>query len=326
MSEIFSSLQTHSRLVVEADLVPVAGVRFQPTGFPDLGPATFDRPDPSGSTRKMLLVESSQSMANRLEATCWDPAARDGAGDLAADLRGLPYVAVDIADGGGTTSSVQEAHRLNSPYVISDADFRKILEGEIGLTKKQAFDLPRFARALMRYDIGSLVHGIFLEKLDGRLRLPRTLSAFIEAEEVREAVSGGVKNDRLDPKGTTLGSGAKGGFGNVPFHRTEYTAARIVAYFSIDLALLRGLGLPTVAQATVALLALYKVQRFLAEPRRLRTACDLEAAADVRVRRPSGFSLPSLDAVTAELRGAIETASSEGLFADPPVTRVTFAK
>ncbi|MDY6811520.1 MAG: type I-U CRISPR-associated protein Cas7, partial [Actinomycetota bacterium] len=39
-------------------LEPVVGSRFQPTGFPDLGAATYD--GPGGSDR--LLVESVQSL------------------------------------------------------------------------------------------------------------------------------------------------------------------------------------------------------------------------------------------------------------------------
>ena len=55
-------LKDQPRLLLQAKLKPVQGSRFQPTGFPDLGAATFDGPDGA----KMLLVESAQSMANRL--------------------------------------------------------------------------------------------------------------------------------------------------------------------------------------------------------------------------------------------------------------------
>ena len=56
---------TSRRILVEADLVPVQGQRFQPTGFADLGAAVYTLPDGT----RMLLVESAQSMANRLEKT-----------------------------------------------------------------------------------------------------------------------------------------------------------------------------------------------------------------------------------------------------------------
>ena len=108
-----SDLADAPRLLLEAELQPVQTDRFQPTGFPDLGPATYTLADGT----EMLLVESNQSMANRMEAACWDEAG-DG---LAAPLKGIPYVHVAIEQGGkiiAKTASVLEAHRLNSPYVL----------------------------------------------------------------------------------------------------------------------------------------------------------------------------------------------------------------
>src|SRR5947209_19667897 len=64
-----SELDKASRLLLTVPLQPVQGDRFQPTGFPSLGAATYQtREGPK------LLVESAQSMANRLETTCWDAA------------------------------------------------------------------------------------------------------------------------------------------------------------------------------------------------------------------------------------------------------------
>jgi len=48
------------RMLAEASLGPVQTDRFQPTGFPDLGAATYTLADGT----EMLLVESAQSMAN----------------------------------------------------------------------------------------------------------------------------------------------------------------------------------------------------------------------------------------------------------------------
>ena len=61
----------------------------------------------------MLLVESAQSMANRLEAVCWDTVADD----WVTPLKGLPLVKVKDKAGKPLTNSVLEAHRLNSPYI-----------------------------------------------------------------------------------------------------------------------------------------------------------------------------------------------------------------
>ena len=38
-------LDDHPRLLIQAKLRPIQGTRFQPTGFPDLGAATYDAPD-----------------------------------------------------------------------------------------------------------------------------------------------------------------------------------------------------------------------------------------------------------------------------------------
>src|SRR5690606_19439997 len=116
--------------------------------------------------------------------------------------------------------------------------------------------------------------GIFLAKKElagGRLRLPRALSAFIEAADAKVAASGGVKNDSVNPSGD-----AAKGFGNVPFSRDEYVSPKITAYFNLDLAQIRAFGLGDAVEKLLIALALYKVQRFLAAGLRLRTACDLE--------------------------------------------------
>ena len=59
----FAKLKGAKRLLIEAQLRPIQGERFQPTGFADLGAATYQLPDGT----RMLLVESAQSMANRME-------------------------------------------------------------------------------------------------------------------------------------------------------------------------------------------------------------------------------------------------------------------
>jgi hypothetical protein len=51
----------------------LAGRSFPATGFPDLGAARYTLPD----GMEMLLVESSQSVANRMELACWDDANDD---------------------------------------------------------------------------------------------------------------------------------------------------------------------------------------------------------------------------------------------------------
>jgi CRISPR-associated protein Csb1 len=300
------------RILLEADLRPLQGTRLQPTGFPDIGAATYKLPDGT----EMLLVESPQSVANRLESVCWDDA-RD---DLVEVLAGMPYVRVK-REGKSLTSSIQEAHRLNSAYIEKSDGFDKIKQ-EIG--EAEPLDRRRLARALLKLDPSSLVHGTFLESISGTMRLARALSGFIEARGVQVVASGGVKNDRVSA-GTEADSNAtaKEGFGNVPFHRDEYTAASVTAFFSLDLAQIRGYGLGPDAERFLVALALWKVQRFLETGLRLRTACDLDLV-DLRVQRPAGWTLPDRAELEAQLKASIEELTTKEAFHRPPILEVNF--
>jgi CRISPR-associated protein Csb1 len=307
----YAALDKAPRLLLEAKLKPLQGNRFQPTGFADLGPARYTLPDGT----EMLLVESVQSVANRMELACWD-SAKD---DLIAELKGLPYIRVKRADSGALTNSVLEAHRINSPYILEgeDRNVFNLLKKDAAAMEIGPVDIRALAKLILKYDPNAVVHGVFLAKKElagGRLRLPRLLSGFIEASNVTAAESGGVKNDRVDP-----GGDAKQGFGNVPFHRTEF-AGDIRAYFNLDLALLRGYGLGDVATKLLIALCLFKVRRFLSTGLRLRTACDLEMVGSLTVTRPTGFTLPDGDALLGECGHLI--AACKLLFADPPITDV----
>ncbi len=112
MSTSLESLASAPRLLFAIPLRPVQGSRFQPTGFPGLGAATYQTP--LGTS---LLVESAQSMANRLEAVCWDEAHKAPI----AELAGLSHVTV-TRKGAFFTDTMIEAHRLNSPYLLESQD------------------------------------------------------------------------------------------------------------------------------------------------------------------------------------------------------------
>ncbi len=352
MSSLLKLLTTAPRVLIEAHLKPVAGTRIQPTGFPDLGAATYDAPGENGTIIPTLLVESAQSMANRLEAVCWD----EGNDDIAPELKGLPFVKVKLAGLGGgtdTTTSLQEFHRLNSPYIMSGTtndgiQFANILKPQLGLKVAPAaktatsageeaasdkerddvagvVNLRKLAAVCFKYDPNSLVHGVFLEKIAGRLRHPRALSAFIEASGVGRADSGGVKFDRALPKPKVAGVDAKGGYGNVPFHRTEYTAKNITVFFSLDLAQIRGYGLGADATHLLTAFSLWKVRQFLDSNLRLRSACELELVdgeKSIHIKRPDQFVLPQVKELTDELRKLIEQCAKSKLFADPIITEL----
>lgn len=312
-----SPLNNVPRLLIEAALQPVQGIRFQPTGFPNLGAAEYAAPDGNG---KMLLVESAQSMANRLEAVCWDEAMDD----WVAPLAGLPLVKVVTEDGTALTNSVLEAHRLNSPYILEgkDKSVLDLLKGKLASFEEGRVNIRSLAEILLSLDTNALVHGVFLAKKElagGRLRLPRCLSAFIEAEKVGEATSGGVKNDSVNPSGDT----AKG-FGNVPFSRQEYTSPTIRAYFNLDLQQIRAFALGDAATALLIGLSLFKIRRFLENGLRLRTACDLDLVGKPSVTRPDTWSLPALPDLEAALPGLIQAVAAQGKFAG--ITKVTYRK
>ncbi|MEX2579290.1 MAG: type I-U CRISPR-associated RAMP protein Csb1/Cas7u [Verrucomicrobiales bacterium] len=335
----YPSLQSAPRLLLEAELKPLQGDRFQPTGFADLGAARYKAPN----NEEMLLVESAQSVANRLESVIWD----DATGDLIPDLKGIPYVSIDCGEH-GKSNSLFEFHRLNSPYLWEGVEtdsavrFRNAFMADMGLRPSQrrkkkgvkksdedeipgTFDMKKFVTTVFKWDPNSIIHGLFLEKVAGRLRLMRMLSGFIEATDVRAAESGGTKIDHILPSPKSLGLSADDGFGNVPFHRTEFTAKRIVAYFNLDLALLRGYGLPEEATKLLIALSLLKVRRFLNQGLRLRTACDLDLAGDLTATRPQGFVVPNESDLLADAKARLDAcANIDGLFSEPPVTIVTW--
>src|SRR5262245_24629486 len=202
-----SELDRVSRLLLTVPLKPLQGECFQPTGFPSLGAAEYQ----NQAGRKSLLVESAQSMANRLETTCWDAAENKPV----EALSGVSHVTV-TRKAKFLTDSMLEAHRINSPYLLEGRDrtFFDTLKSELGGLEEGPVDRKKLAEVLLKYDVGSLIHGVFLAKKDlagGRLRVARALSAFIEATDATVAPEGGVKNDHVKPSGDTTR-----GCGNVP--------------------------------------------------------------------------------------------------------------
>lgn len=316
----YAALARVPRLLMQAKLKPLQGHRFQPTGFADLGPARYTLPDGT----EMLLVESVQSVANRMELTCWDSAAQD----LMTELRGLPYIKIVDGNKQHLSNSLLEAHRINSEYVMKESrrvsnsngqrtvatrTFNEDFAAEIGYEKNGRVDWKKFHTGLLKYDPNSLIHGCFMEEIGGRLRVTRSLSGFVEATGVTAAESGGVKNNIVQPE-------LKAGEGNVPFPRTEFVANEITAYFNFDLALLRGYGLDDDATKLLIALSLFKARRFLSTGLRLRTACDLEVIGDLAVTRPADFTVPAKDTLLNECTRLI--AACKPLFANPPITEV----
>lgn len=317
---MFTDKLASSRLLIEADLQPIQGTRFQPTGFPDLGSASYR--GPGGDA--MLLVESVQSMANRMEDVSWDKT-KD---DWISALDGLSYVKVFRPDGGFLTASPLEAHRLNSPYIMEaklpdEKKFVDVVKSRLDSVTSTLPSMRDVAALVAEYDINALIHGVFFAQkalFGGRLRIPRMLSGFVEARDVAVAMSGGVKLDDVDPSGS-----AEAGKGHVPFSRQEYTARKITAYFNMDLTQVHGFGLsPTVSDLILAV-SLLKIRALLVRGLRFRTACDLQLV-ELRVAQPAEFELPELAVLEEIVPDLVDKAMSEGAFSTSAVTRLTYDK
>ncbi len=313
---MFQKLEKVPCLYCEQKLQPAQGDRFQPTGFADLGAAVYDLPE----GRRKLLVESVQSMANRFET-----ALIGSEGDLAPDFEGLSYLKTKISGDADTfVTSLTEPHRINSPWFISDENFKKNFSQQACYKKNAPLNWEKIGKALFFYDVNSLLHGCFLANLeDGRVKIPRALSAFIEADNPREALSGGVKFNPIDPSGKLRSENYdRDVYGNVPFQRMEYTAEKITAYFSFDLELLRGFALEDCAFELLVALGLYKIRHFLEVGHRLRTACDLLPLGDLQIRSPENCTIPPKEVLLETVKEKIPLCTSKNLFADPPVTEL----
>jgi CRISPR-associated protein Csb1 len=288
------------RHIFSIPLVPVTGDRFQPTGFPDLGTATFDKFDrDTNDWVKSLVVESEQSMANHLESVGWD----SGNQKPVADLQSIPYVRVQSTDGDYLTSSRTEAHRLSSAFIreATNAQGTNMVEyfkEAMKLKDDRPLSARHIAATILALDPLSLIHGVFFadNKLPGQPKVTRALTSFVEAIDVRAAEYGGVKKDDVSHDSKTEGQGSKEGFGSIPFHRTLWTARSIIASFVIDLDQLQSYGLSEKATRLLEVIALWEIRTLLDGGLRLRTMCDLVPLNN----EVSG--LPSATDLSAELR------------------------
>lgn len=303
-------MTTTNRLLLEVDLRPTSGSRFQPTGFPDLDTALFERFEPSlDDWVRCLIVESAQSMANRLEATAWDP---NNDRPVQA-MAGLPYVRVVRQDDGSfVTSSRTEAHRLASAFIkdstLDGTNMKDVIRERLNLVEDRPIPFRDIARAVFALDPFCLVHGVFFAESakvwPGQPKVTRALMSEVEAIDVRRAESGGVKKDHVRHSITDTG-GSSEGYGTIPFHRTEWSARRLVASFNLDRAQLRSYGLPEKATALLDAIARWEIRSLLDGSMRFRTACDLEPVADQFEAR-TGEVLGSLDELTAEVHSGVE--------------------
>jgi len=160
---------------------------------------------------------------------------------------------------------------------------------------------------IFRYDPNALVHGVFFPQW--QIRIARVLTAHLEAFGAGRVERSGIKFDRL----------GKTASGQPIFAADDATAREIRATFILDLALVRSfgrnngqavLGLNDKQKEFLIALALWKIQRLLAEPFRFRSGCQLRC---VSLKHGSH---------DVEIKVDIREAIREARFQDPPITDV----
>ena len=305
-----------ARILIECELKPAQGLRFQPTGFPSLGAAEYVAETEEGRVN-CLLVESTPSLANWLEKVCMD-------GDhLVEALAGMPVITLVDGSGKFVGNTMTEAHRINSAYLLhgKDSTLMDMLKSELGVDKNNKTakaSIGDFAKFLFQYDTPTLLHGTFIPKIaGGKYRITRMLSSFIDAVGVSPAEYGGAKKDNIDTTGKTGDKGgSKEGYGNIIYPKRDYTARSIMLYFSIDLSLMRSYRLGEAAEELLLALAVWKIRRLTRHEIRFRTACDLRVVGDLTVMSPAdGYELPSMEEVEADLKNCIVRCRAKSLFA-----------
>lgn len=135
-------------------------------------------------------------------------------------------------------------------------------------------------KTIFQYDPNSLVHGVLFTQW--QIKIPRVLTAHLEAFGASRVDRSGVKFDRL----------RKTASGQPIFAVDDATAREIRATFILDLSLINSfgrdrdgapqshrLGLTEAQQEFLVALALWKVQRLLASPFRFRSGCHLRCAS-----------------------------------------------
>lgn len=300
-----------SRIIVKTQFESLQST-IQPASFKDVGPGMFKNPA-TGATD--VVIQSPQGTANLLELTCWDAKAEK----LVAELEGLPYVELfNKATGLFAASSITLPHRLGSGYLA------KHKESDLAKPLLEALK-QNPARATLHYCPNTLVHGAFYSHLDNGYKLTRLLNGEIIARDCTPVALGGVafdpiisSGDKLDMTYFDAQKASSVGLGHLPYYKEAFVAKKIEGIFIFDRALLESYQLPEAANQLIESLALFKLYRLLSHPLRIRSGCDLVLAGDPQV---SG-TVPEYKQGVATLKSAIATCKAEGLFADPPVTKV----
>lgn len=340
-------------LVLFAFFEPVAGLsRFQPAGFPEVGHVIYKAPRSGGAEENVCIVDSAASMANHLEALCMRGAHDYELVDDLQGMPYLRCVTGDLEDGKlppekreVVVTSLTEGHRIASTYffgnrpkntlkwdgkgaqrikddnTLCDKSFGDELAEpdnfgiELDGTKKAHPPADKWwnvFKAIFRYDPNALVHGVLFPQW--QIKIPRVLTAHLEAFGASRVDRSGVKFDRLGK--TTSGQPI--------FAVDDATAREIRATFILDTALVRSfgrtngedtLGLTQQQKEFLVALALWKIQRLHETPFRFRSGCHLKCT---KLTDENGQEVN----IEVNIRDAIKAAG----FQKPEVTDIFWPK
>lgn len=272
---LVDELLEQDRALISAELHLANGSFFQPTGFPDIGACIYT----DGAGKRRCLVESEQSMANRLEAVCMQ-----APGVWRPPMAGrLPVIHVKDSRSRLLATNLTEAHRVASSYVLESAvegtTLQKKLEERLGLDGK-TWPLDgrnRLVQTVFALDPAAILHGFqFMQWKAVGLRAARLIHARLEATlaEDGEVHYGLLKVDGIEPD---MSSAQKSNKGQSIASKVRYVPQVIQATFEIDVLSLRERSLVSasredggdngsgnrVAQRFLLALALWKIHRFL---------------------------------------------------------------
>jgi CRISPR-associated protein Csb1 len=288
---LLDQLYAQDYVCIKAKLVPQDGKPYiQPTGFPDIGACIFR--DAEGKVR--CLVESEQSMTNRLEGVCMQ-----GGGDWVKHWQALPLIEVKNGSGQRIATNLTEPHRIASSYILegrvgsTNVTFRDILWHAIGMQgRADDATLPldgreKLDKVIFALDPSALLHGYqFVQTSFVGMRQPRILSARIEAtlggdEEMNYGMVKVDTIERASEEGTNKGQSIA--------LKTRVVWKDITAVFELDVLALKHLHLEENERKFLLGLALWKIGKFLSDspsfdPRsrqivgslRLRSECHLK--------------------------------------------------
>jgi CRISPR-associated protein Csb1 len=262
----------------------------------------------------VCIVDSAASMANHLESVCMRGPHDYGLVDELTGMPYLRCVTGEPKNGKlppedreVVVTSLTEGHRIASTYFLdgqyidsanqlvtkqeqtraknkgnnaAPKQFKEILVERFGIVLPESKKAHPPAekwwnvfKTIFRFDPNALVHGVLFPQW--QIKIPRVLTAHLEAFGAGRVDRSGVKFDRLGK--TTSGQPI--------FAVDDATAREIRATFILDTALVRSfgrangdavLGLNDKQKEFLVAFALWKIKRLLDQPFRFRSGCHLE--------------------------------------------------